>query len=290
MLVSMPAPVRATHGSERGSRDERTHPADTSGEGTAVSVIPRQFHRIWVGDAPLPDQFVEYGKTWLAHHPGWKMRTWTDDSLPSSVRPEALDRRRHPNERANILKYELLRLYGGVYIDMDFECLRSIEELIEGLDFFVAESRPGEVKSAIIGSVPGHPILERAVREVRPRADFGHDKHSAGVLFFDALVRQFPEAHRFPPGYFYRSGSEAYAVHHPARTWMTHDQMNEEIKRLKHKLRRAHGQLAKAERKCQKAESQRDRALKKAATAEARLWPRVRRRLRKSGIPLLGRQ
>jgi inositol phosphorylceramide mannosyltransferase catalytic subunit len=244
-------------------------------------VIPRLFHRVWVGDAPVPDEFEEYGRTWALHHPGWELRTWTEGSLPSWARPEALDQRRHPVERSDLLRYELLRLYGGVYVDMDFECLRPIEDLIQGLDFFVAENRPGRVGTAIMGSVPGHPILEAAVQRVRPQPGCGYDKDATGPPFFNDLLTEFPDAHRFEDGYFYRAGPRAYAVHHSARAWMTHHDMNAEIKKLKAKLRRARKQLATAERKQQKAEAQRDRALERAAMAEARLWPRLRRKLRR---------
>jgi inositol phosphorylceramide mannosyltransferase catalytic subunit len=269
---------------------------------TVASEIPRQFHRVWVGTAPIPDEFEEYGRTWLLHHPRWDMRTWTEDLLPPSIRPEALDRLRHPVERSDILRLELLRLYGGVYVDMDFECLRSIEALIDGLDFFVGESRPGRVTNAIIGSVPGHPILERAVRELRPRAEYGFDKHAAGAHFLRKLLDNYPEAHRFEPGYFYQSASrsafratpdqrsEVYAVHHEARSWKTHEQMNSQINDLRDQLREVREQLAaaerkkkqtqdKAKRKVEKAEAQRDRALKRAGIAEARVWRRVKRKL-----------
>jgi mannosyltransferase OCH1-like enzyme len=149
-------------------------------EDILAAVIPRIFHRVWVGSNPIPDEFAAYGEGWERLHPDWEMREWTEDNLPELLRPEGADPRRDPTERSDLLRYELVRRFGGVYLDMDFECLKPIDELIDGIDFFVgnivSEQLGGEivrqrVGSAIIGAVPGHPILERATREARPRAD-----------------------------------------------------------------------------------------------------------------------
>ena len=94
-------------------------------------LIPRIFHRIWVGPDPLPAEYARYGQTWLDHHPGWELRFWTDDNFPDGLRrPEAQERLRSPVERANILRLEVVWRFGGVYVDTDFECRRSIEPLI----------------------------------------------------------------------------------------------------------------------------------------------------------------
>ncbi|HZQ64003.1 MAG TPA: glycosyltransferase, partial [Gaiellaceae bacterium] len=101
--------------------------------------IPTVFHQIWLGPDPLPAEYAAYQQTWLEHHPGWTLRFWTEDNLPLPLRrPEAAERLRVPAERANILRLELLWRFGGVYLDTDFECLRSIEPLIEGAELFIS--------------------------------------------------------------------------------------------------------------------------------------------------------
>src|SRR5204863_264320 len=76
-------------------------------------------------------------------------------------------------ERADILRLELLWRYGGVYIDTDFECLKPIDELLEGVEFFTGllkragPSKPARVNNAIFGAGPGHPLLDRALDELR---------------------------------------------------------------------------------------------------------------------------
>ncbi|NYK77369.1 hypothetical protein GPW07_24425, partial [Salmonella enterica subsp. enterica serovar Typhimurium] len=87
----------------------------------------------------MPDEFARYGESWRRHHPSWEVRLWTDENLPDDlVRKEAYERLRKPAERSDIIRLEVVLRYGGVYVDTDIECLRSIEPLIEGVEFWTA--------------------------------------------------------------------------------------------------------------------------------------------------------
>jgi inositol phosphorylceramide mannosyltransferase catalytic subunit len=187
-------------------------------------VIPRIFHQIWVGPNPFPEEFRVYQESWLTHHPDWQLRFWTEENLPIDLRrPEVLERLRVPAERSDILRLEALWREGGVYLDTDFECRRSIEPLIAGADFFAAYLKPGRVNNAVIGAVPGHPILDRALAELAPRTKHGYDKEAAGPLYLDRLLKDYPEVLIFPPAVFYPATpaerDRAVAVHHAARSW-----------------------------------------------------------------------
>jgi mannosyltransferase OCH1-like enzyme len=187
-------------------------------------LIPRVFHQIWLGPDPLPPEFARYRETWKLHHPDWEHRLWTEESLPGELRrPEARDRLRHPAERSDILRLELLWRYGGVYLDVDLECRRSIEPLLGGLDFFCAYLKAGQVNNAIMGAVADHEILDRALDEVRPREFYGFDKAAAGPVFVNELLAGYPDVALFEPELFYPNTPQqretAYAVHHQARSW-----------------------------------------------------------------------
>jgi mannosyltransferase OCH1-like enzyme len=188
-------------------------------------LIPRIFHQIWLGPDSLPREYVGYQRSWTRRHPGWELRFWTEDDLPGDLeRKEIYERLRRPAERSDLLRFELLVRHGGVYLDADFECLRLIEPLLEGVTFFCAYNDPGRVNNAIIGSVPGHPLVVRAIRELRPRETFGPvDKEGTGPLFLNRLVSEFEGVTIFAEELFYprtpAARERAYAVHHAARSW-----------------------------------------------------------------------
>ncbi len=100
--------------------------------------IPRLFHRVWVGPEEMPALFARFGATRLEHHPRWEMRLWTDADLPALGLDGFAGRTRTLSELLNLMRYEILARHGGVYVDTDFECLRSIEPLLRGVDAFAA--------------------------------------------------------------------------------------------------------------------------------------------------------
>ncbi len=227
-------------------------------------VIPKVFHQIWLGPDPLPAEFEPYQESWRYHHPGWELRLWDEDNLPAGLRREEVyDRERQPVERADILRLELLWRFGGVYVDTDFECFKSIDGLLEGVEFFTGlmkaagKAKPARVNNAIFGSVPGHPLLGRAIEELRAH-EIGvrYDKHLSGAMFFNALVMDNPDVTIFPPEYFYPSTElereQAFGIHHAARLW--HD-----VEGLRIIMRRAETRLEKTTQRLEKEQQLRER-------------------------------
>ena len=138
----------------------------------SCAMIPRILHHIWIGPDPLPDDQRPWIESWKRHHPDWEHRLWTEENLPEDpVRPEILERLRAPVERADILRLEILYRHGGVYLDGDLECLRPIDDVLEGQDFVGVCHKPGRITNTAIAAVPGHPLLERALERGQPDGD-----------------------------------------------------------------------------------------------------------------------
>ena len=224
------------------------------------------------------------------------MRMWTEQNLPQDlIRPEALDRLRVPAERSDILRLEVLHRDGGVYVDTDFECRRSLEPYIGHHDFFVAHLKPNRINNAFIGATAGHPILERALQDLSPREYHGYDKWAAGPLFLDRLLSQYPGIHVFPPGLFYpRTPAEeedAIAIHHAARSWKDADGFRKAALAAERRLRDTQRRLHELEREHRKTASKLE-SLRRRQSLEhpvrrraARLAARLRRRPRSEQVP-----
>jgi len=233
-----------------------------------------------VGPDAFPDEYAAYQQTWLDHHPGWELRLWTEDNLPEGLRPEVYERLRAPAERANILRLELLRRQGGVYVDTDFECLRSIEPLIDGAEAFITLAKPGHVNNALMGARPDHPAIVDALARIRPVEYFGHDKAATGTRFLDGVLIDRADVTLLDHELFYSTKPEAqqraYAVHHKARSWKDVDQLRIDLERAERKIEGLRDVAAKRKLRYQRAEAELDRV--------RRTWPRRLDRLARQAL------
>jgi len=224
-----------------------------------VEPIPRILHRIWVGAEPLPAAAERFADSWTHHHPGWQMRLWTDASLPSHlVNREICEQTAHPAQRADVLRHEILNLFGGVYIDVDFECFRPIEPLLEGVGYFYGDEREGRAGTAILGCTPGHPFARWCLERLPEHWPWtqGSILEETGPVFFERAVASYaadaaeepladpltgrhagtrlmppqrPPLHVFAPWVFFpywcgetwrpEDHTDSYAAHHWQKNW-----------------------------------------------------------------------
>ena len=177
-----------------------------------MQVIPKVFHQIWIGSKPPPATAAAFGESWLRHHTGWELRLWTDENVPPNLRSECIYRQTTSlAQKADILRYEILSRFGGVYIDTDFECLRDIGPLLTGVSYFFAEELPGRPAIGILGSVADHPFscwcLER-IPDLWPWQP-GGILQETGPDFFGRAVRSYLGEHSRAPHTDPLTGREA---------------------------------------------------------------------------------
>jgi mannosyltransferase OCH1-like enzyme len=204
----------------------------------------------------MPEEYVRLGETWKRHHNGWENRLWVETNLPTDLRPEVYELLRRPAERADILRLELLHRLGGVYVDADFECLRPVDDLLGGVVCFLGSLDSGRVSNAIIGAVPGHPLLSRALAELRPRTTFGPvDREGTGPLLIERLRKEFPDVTVFHTDVFYATERERaeYAFHHSARSWKDEAGLRSDLARAERERSIAREELQKLKKRYERA-------------------------------------
>ncbi len=166
--------------------------------------IPRVIHRIWLGHSPMSEEMVRYGETWRRHHPTWRLRLWRDRHVRKLVPPEAVARARHYAELSDLVRFEILRRFGGVYVDTDVECMRSIEPLLEGERAVLGYEKPGRVGTAVLAATVGHPLFVDAAEEARNTVGLGANSADAtGPYFLTLLVKDHPDVRILEPEVFY---------------------------------------------------------------------------------------
>ncbi len=150
-----------------------------------MTPIPKILHQTWK-DTQLPAELAEFQRTWLEKHPGWTYNLWTDADNRQFIRQHYVwflpiyDGYPEHIMRVDAVRYFILHHFGGVYVDLDFECLQSVEPLLQdhalvfGLEpqaHLEMRQRAGYpldriVCNAFMASTPGHPFWEYVFKQL----------------------------------------------------------------------------------------------------------------------------
>lgn len=158
--------------------------------------IPKTIHQIWVGDKPLPEFYKKLTKTWQSMHPDWQYILWTDKEINSlTLYNENLYKKAKSNrEKANIARYEILYQFGGVYVDIDFECLKPLDILMHCYDFFTGitpNNATAVLANGLIGSVAQHPLLKKLITTMKNYSSENDQMKRNGVIYFSLMYYMY---------------------------------------------------------------------------------------------------
>jgi hypothetical protein len=135
--------------------------------------IPAILHQTWK-TKNVPEEWQRLARSWQTLNPSWHYHLWTDEANRAFVAEHyaqllaTYDGYPYAIQRADAVRYCLLHHYGGVYADLDIECLRPIDGLMQERRF-IAVLEPDVqaidlgfdrvVSNAILAAAPAHPFL-----------------------------------------------------------------------------------------------------------------------------------
>ncbi len=176
-------------------------------------LIPKIIHQIWLG-SPMPEKFKKFAQSWQTHHPDWEYHLWTDENVKDIklINQDKFNRATNWAVKSDILRYELLYQFGGVYADTDFECYAPLDEL--NYRYAAYAGVPHEpffsLCNAFIAAAPGHPILKKCINQLKvPRKyTWKEISNGTGPLLFTRIFMESVQAGdqgviAFPALYFY---------------------------------------------------------------------------------------
>lgn len=140
-------------------------------------LIPKIIHQIWIGPNAIPDKVKWMMDSWQKVNPTWEYRLWTNHDLDNldMLNKDAFESATNWGMKSDILRCEILNQFGGVYVDVDFECLKPLDDLHYLYDFYcgiIPEIDNSIVANGVIGSRPGHPIIRSCLENWRCISSF----------------------------------------------------------------------------------------------------------------------
>ncbi|RWL96356.1 MAG: glycosyl transferase [Mesorhizobium sp.] len=214
-------------------------------------MIPKILHQTWK-TGQIPTRFQAYVESWKRHHPDWTMMFWNDRQLLEFVA------RHYPDFlptfcsyqsgvlRADAGRYLLLHHFGGVYADIDCECVAPFDPLASEDRIVVCKEPDTHARvqadfrrlpyllfNGTIASPAGHPFwlhllsflpgLARAKETidatgpcVMTSAQLSYADQSAFAIHPSALFAPVDSAGRSSD-----DGAATLSIHHWAGTWWT---------------------------------------------------------------------
>jgi inositol phosphorylceramide mannosyltransferase catalytic subunit len=247
--------------------------------------IPKIVHQTWKRRR-LPRALARYRASWRKRHPDWEFRLWTDRHNRRFIERHypgflaQFDAYPHPIQRADAVRYFLLHHFGGLYIDLDFLCLKAIDPLLAGQNC-VLGLEPTEhcrefqveqiVCNALMAATPSHPFFAHLIDQL-PRYAQRSDTvqpvlETTGPFMLTNVYAESPARDSvalLPSQYFYPLTREqgdvfretgrapislhaAYAVHLHLGTWWRKDPLEHRpIRDLRRRLTRWPRRLIRA--------------------------------------------
>lgn len=180
-------------------------------------MIPLVLHQTWKS-ADLPDDLAAFQRSFVAQNPGIELRFHDDDAMAAFVHErfpqhaDLFDSFRFPVQKADFFRLLVVLDQGGIYADMDMECLAPFGALLDtdkavfGVEATVTRTRqaelgyaqPYQIANCIFAAPPGNGFIARVVEDMaeairaRPVDAVGGIEDATGPK---ALTRAF-YAHR----------------------------------------------------------------------------------------------
>lgn len=211
--------------------------------------IPKIIHQLWIGDKPMPNNLM---KTWKDKNPLFTYKLWDNDAVKTFnfKCQHRIDEMTEINGKADIMRWEILYEYGGIFIDADSICIEPFDELIYDKPAFAGWEneivRKGLIATGTMGFPPKHPLVKAAIdwidkNEVNPQKTKKRAWQTVGPMrltqtYSEGRVKGlYTDVFIFPSFFFlpihctgleYKAHGKVYAYQEWGSTKQNYDTMN----------------------------------------------------------------
>lgn len=144
-------------------------------------LIPKIIHQIYENPDGPPEFLIQMSKSWKRNNPDWDYTFWDKKAMDAFLEihyPEFITlfgNYAYPVQKWDAIRYLILHKYGGLYVDMDYECLEPISPLllrktccigIEPTVNALKYRKQMILSNAFMASVPSHPFINTLTANV----------------------------------------------------------------------------------------------------------------------------
>ena len=209
-------------------------------------MIPKVIHYIWIGGNPLPKIAKKCIKSWQKYCPDYEIKRWDESNLNIDICPycrQAYDAKKWAFA-SDVLRMDILAKEGGIYLDIDVELLKPLDEFLQYDLFTGFETEKSINPGLILGAQKNNKIINDIVNEYKSK-EFIFTKNlrnqeTVCTVFTNKLKtlgftinntsQQIENTKIFATEYFcpkslqdgkLRKTFNTYSIHHYTATWVS---------------------------------------------------------------------
>lgn len=124
-------------------------------------MIDRKIHYCWFGNAPLPPLAIRCIGSWNKRMPNFEIIRWDERNTDlSNHYAQTCIRNRKWAFLSDYVRLQVLHDHGGIYLDVDVEVLKPMDDLLKHRLFFGWESSDW-INAGVIGAERGNPHMKK---------------------------------------------------------------------------------------------------------------------------------
>lgn len=138
--------------------------------------IPKTIHYCWFGGKEIPNQYRKWMESWKKYCPDYEIVEWNEDNYDvhkSRYISQAYERKQWAFV-SDYARIDIIRKHGGVYLDVDVELTKNIDEMLMNDAFCGFESKEYVNYGLGFGAKKNNSILEE-IKEYYDHTSFLKD-------------------------------------------------------------------------------------------------------------------
>ena len=140
-----------------------------------TNYIPKIIHQIffYISDDTIPKHLKNAQRSWHLFNPDFQYILWNSSMVDHLIQQHYPSQWTLYNsysrwvQRADFARYVILHHYGGIYVDIDIECISSMRQVNKtfpsNAEFVMYETRPYGVSNDFLMSKPKHPFIASVI-------------------------------------------------------------------------------------------------------------------------------
>lgn len=196
-------------------------------------MIPKIIHYCWLSGDTIPEDLQNCMKSWKDKLPDYKFILWDlnrFDLNSSRWVKEAFSAKKYAFAADYIRLYALYN-YGGIYMDMDVEVLKSFDDILDR-KYLLAYEDKNRIEAGIMGSEPHSEWTQKSLEYYKNRSFYKKngtiDNRPLPMILNEIISNNFPDMKIMGTDVFTTKSLEtgiinvtenSYTIHHFAGSW-----------------------------------------------------------------------